>query len=356
MRRIVKIAFLAALTLLPALPLCAQEEREQTPDVKKIVFSHIGDSYGWHITRIGGREIGVPLPVIVRGSGGWRLFSSARLENGASYDGFALAADGKYEGKVVETATGKRPVDLSITKNALAVMVSCTLLLAMVLPVARKYRKGGHRAYGGWAGTMEMVVMDVHDNVIKPCVGPDYRRYSPYLLTAFFFIFLNNLLGLVPIFPAGANVTGNIAVTLVLAVCTFLAVNLFGTKEYAKEVLWPDVPVWLKLPFPLMPAIEIFGVFTKPFALMIRLFANIMAGHAMVLGLTCLIFVTASMGAAMNGLMTGVAVVMTVFMMILELLVAYIQAYVFTMLSAVFIGLSRQKHLQGNSSHEPPSV
>ena len=146
-----------------------------------------------------------------------------------------------------------------------------------------------------------------------------------------------------PFFPGGANITGNIAVTLVLALFTFFTVNLFGNKHYWKEILWPDVPTWLKVPLPLMPAIEIIGMFTKPFSLMVRLFANILAGHFMILGVIAVIFLTAKMGAAVNGGLTVVAVVLGVFMDCLELLVAFIQAYVFTMLSAVFIGLSRPK-------------
>ena len=137
---------------------------------------------------------------------------------------------------------------------------------------------------------MEACILAINDDVIKGCIGKDYKRYAPYLLTAFFFILINNLMGLIPFFPGGANITGNIAVTFVLAICTFLAVNLWGNKEYWKEILWPDVPWWLKAPFPMMPIIEIFGIFTKPFALMIRLFANMMAGHAAILSLISIIF------------------------------------------------------------------
>jgi F-type H+-transporting ATPase subunit a len=193
----------------------------------------------------------------------------------------------------------------------------------------------------GFVAFVEMVVMSIVDDVIKPCIGKNYKRYTPYLLTVFFFIIINNLLGLIPVFPGGANVTGNIAITCVLALCTFIIVNVFGSKEYWKEIFWPDVPWWLKVPVPLMPAIEIVGLFTKPFALMIRLFANILAGHAIVLGLTCIVFLTVGLGVAMNTGMTLLSVIMTIFIDCVELLVAYIQAYVFTMLSAVFIGLSQ---------------
>ena len=218
------------------------------------------------------------------------------------------------------------------------------LLVLLILLCARWYRTHEvmKEAPAGLAALMEPLIMMVNDDIIKSAVGPDYRKYSPYLLTAFFFIFINNLMGIVPFFPGGANVTGNIAVTFILALCTFIAVNLFGDKHYWKDVLWPDVPVFLKLPLPLMPLIEIVGLFTKPFSLMIRLFANILAGHAMILGVVSVIFVTASMAPAINGSMSVIAVIFGVFMDCLELLVAFIQAYVFTMLSSVFIGMSRQ--------------
>lgn len=148
-------------------------------------------------------------------------------------------------------------------------------------------------------------------------------------------------MGLIPIFPGGANVTGNIAITLVLALFTFVIVNIFGTKHYWKDIFWYDVPWWLKVPIPMMPFIEFFGVFTKPFALMIRLFANMLSGHTMLV-LTCLIFISASMGPAINGSLTVASVLFNIFMNLLEVLVAFIQAYVFTMLSAVFIGLTRK--------------
>ena len=150
-------------------------------------------------------------------------------------------------------------------------------------------------------------------------------------------------MGLIPIFPGGANVTGNIAITLVLALFTFVIVNIFGTKHYWKDVFWPDVPWWLKVPIPMMPFIEFFGVFTKPFALMIRLFANIMAGHTIILALTCLIFITVSMGLLVNFGMTIVSVLFCAFMNCLELLVACLQAYIFTLLSANYIGLAKVK-------------
>ena len=324
----------------------ASEQGEEL-DVKQVVLSHIADSYEWHICSVGERHISVPLPVIVRSqSGEWHCFSSSKLHHGHEYEGFSIAEEGAYAGKIVEqTADGEqiRPIDLSITKTVAGLFVNCAVLLLIVLCVARRYRNDQHdtKAKGGLAGVLEMVIESVMDGIIIPCVGPNYRKFAPYLLTAFFFIFINNLMGLIPIFPAGANVTGNIAVTLVLAMATFFAVNIFGTKDYWKEIFWPEVPTWLKVPIPIMPAIEFIGLFTKPFSLMIRLFANIMAGHAIILILTCIVFATAKMGAAVNGAMSAVSVLLSIFMNCLELLVAFLQAFVFTMLSAVFIGAAQ---------------
>lgn len=320
-------------------------------NIKEIIFDHIGDAYEWHVATLGDKHISIPLPVIVYSQEkGLNAFLSSHLHHGHSYEGFHIATEGNYKGKVVETlSTGevKRPMlDLSLTKIAAGIVFNSLLLVTIILCVSRWYRRreASDDAPRGFVGMIEMLIMMVYDGIIKPSVGKDYERYAPYLLTAFFFIFLSNLMGLVPIFPGGANVTGNIAITLVLAICTFLAVNLFGTREYWREVLWPDVPMWMKCPVPLMPVIEIFGLFTKPFALTVRLFANIMAGHSVILALVCIIFVTHSMGALISGSMTVVSVLFTIFMNCLELLVAFIQAYVFTMLSAVFIGMSRVEH------------
>lgn len=331
--------------------LTSAEQEENTVDVKEIVFGHIGDSYEWHITTWGKTHVTIPLPVILYSkTSGWHVFLSSRLkENGGTYEGFYIAPTGEYEGKLVERdAAGRevRPFDISITKVVLALLINSFLLVVIILVVARWYRRHPQdsAAPGGFIGFMEMFIMMVNDDIIKDCVGPKYRKFAPYLLTAFFFIFINNLMGLVPVFPGGANVTGNIAVTMVLAFCTFIAVNLFGTKTYWKDIFWPDVPWWLKVPVPMMPFIEFFGILSKPFALMIRLFANMLAGHMAMLVLTCLVFISATMGPALNGTLTVASVLFNIFMNALEILVAFIQAYVFTMLSAVFIGLAQEEH------------
>lgn len=349
-----KYLILCLLLLLPS-GMKAAENHEETKtgggvDVKEIVFGHTSDAYEWHITTIGDRHISIPLPVILYSERvGWTCFSSAKLEHGhASYNGFYIAKDAPYDGKICEDINGEkvRPVDISITKNVVQLWIVVALMLVIFLYCARwyKHRKPGDESPRGFVGFIEMFVMMINDDVIKNSIGEKhYKFYSPYLLTAFFFIFISNVLGLVPIFPGGANLTGNITITFFLSICTFLAINLFGNKEYWKEIFWPNVPLWLKIPIPMMPVIEFFGILTKPFALMVRLFANMLAGHAIVLSLTCVIFIACSFGAVVGASLSFVSVLMTIFMDCLELLVAFIQAYVFTMLSAVFIGLAHQE-------------
>lgn len=320
-------------------------------DVKGVIFGHIKDSYEWHLTTIGDKHVTISLPVIVYSEkSGWNLFSSGVFHKQEEYNGFRISVSEDNEGKIVELdelGNEHRPlIDISITKNVLAVFINSILLVLLVLYTARWYKRHDvcKEAPGGFVGIMEMLITMLIDDVIKPNVGEGYRRYTPYLLTVFFFIFLSNLMGLLPVFPGGANVTGNIAVTLALALCTFLVVNFMGNKEYYKEIFWPDVPTWLKVPVPLMPLIELFGVFVKPFALTIRLFANILAGHTALLAFVCIIFITMSVNTYIGSGMTVVSVFFTVFMNFLELLVAFIQAFVFTILSSVFIGLSRPEH------------
>ena len=349
MKRLIGILSLLFLMVVPAV---AQEtaQEDETVDVKGIIFGHLKDSYHWHIITLGEKEISLHLPVMLYSKvSGWHFFMSDKLEETDSYDGFRIAEEGAYAGKLVEVlpdGTELKPLDLSLTKVALGVIINALLLCVIVMCTARWYKrhKATDPAPGGFVGLMEYVVAMIVDDVIKPSVGKDYKRYTPLLLTIFFFILLSNIMGLIPIFPAGANVTGNIAITLTLALVTFFTVNVFGNREYWKEILWPDVPVFLKAPVPLLPFIEIIGIFTKPFALTVRLFANITAGHAIILSLTCVIFITAKMGPAIGAPMTVLSVFFMIFMNFLELLVAYIQAYVFTMLSAVFIGLSRPEH------------
>lgn len=330
MRGKLRLIFMALLSLLP-LSLNAAEDGGGL-DMKSYIFGHVGDAYEWHITKVGDTDISIPLPCIVVDDG-LHVFSSKRMQE----HGYTLNEDGK----LVNAATMERPLDLSITKNVLALMINAALLVTLILLCARWYRKHDvlKEKPTGIAALMEPVVMFVESDLIRDVIGPGYRKYAPYLMTAFFFILINNLMGIFPFFPGGANTTGNIAITLVLAVFTFVMVNLFGTKKYFKEIFWPEVPVFLKA-VPLMPIIEIIGVFTKPFSLMIRLFANTLGGHIMILSMVGLIFISASMGAFVNGAFSVVALLLGVFLDCLEILVAFIQAYVFTLLSAVFISLA----------------
>lgn len=330
MRGKLKFIFASLLAFLPLTLSAAGEEGGL--DMQSYIFGHVGDAYEWHITKVDDTDISIPLPCIVIDDG-LHVFSSERMAE----HGYTLNEDGK----LVNASTMERPLDLSITKNVLALMINAALLVGLILGCARWYRKHDvlKEKPKGLVALMEPVIMFVESDLVKDVIGPGYRKFSPYLMTAFFFILINNLMGIFPFFPGGANTTGNIAITLVLAVFTFIMVNLFGTKKYFKEIFWPEVPVFLKA-VPLMPIIEIIGVFTKPFSLMIRLFANTLGGHIMILSMVGLIFISASMGAFVNGAFSVVALLLGVFLDCLEILVAFIQAYVFTLLSAVFISLA----------------
>ena len=325
------------------------EEEPGKVDVKEIVLGHLSDAYDWHITTWNGHHISIPLPVIVKGeNSGWHIFCSSKLAHGESYEGFYI--DHEKNGKIYEKLPNGevvRPYDFSITKNVVQIWITVFLMLLIFIGSARWYRnkQPGDDAPRGFVGLIEMFVMMVNDDIIKPSIGEHkYKKFAPYLLTAFFFIFITNLLGLIPIFPGGANVTGNITITFFLAFCTLLVVNFSGNKEYWKEIFWPEVPTWLKAPIPMMPVIELFGIFTKPFALMVRLFANILGGHAIILSLTCVIFITWQISAVIGTSFSVISFALMIFMDCLELLVAFIQAYVFTMLSSIFIGLALPEH------------
>ncbi len=345
------ICFLLALVL--AVPASAADKDGGKLNTSQIVIGHIKDSYDWHVTDIGDKHIVINLPVIVRSSTGWHVFSTAKFAEEADAKGYrkgpfnlAIASQGEHAGKIVELQGNQEvlPLDISITKTVTVLFINSVLLILCILLPARWYRrhKSSDPAPGGFTGLMEMLVSWVEDNVVKPGVGEGYEKYSPYLLTCFFFIFISNLMGVIPFPPGGGNLTGNIACTFFLALCTFIITQFSGTKHYWKDIFWPEVPLALKA-FPLIPIIEFVGIFTKPFALMIRLFANMMAGHAIALSLTSIIFVVASMGLGVAVGMSSLSVLMSIFMMCLELLVCFIQSMVFTMLSATFIGLARVK-------------
>ena len=318
-------------------------------DPKEIIFEHLGDRYGWEVPF--DHHHSIPLPIIVIGTDGLHCFSSARVEHGQAYkDGnvtFRIAGeDSEYAGKVVEIAAdGKeiKPLDFSITKNVCALFICVFIVAGIMLWLATFLRKHPYKAPRKGLGGVEACVTFIYNGAVKSTPGPNARRFAPYLLTVFFFILVMNLTGLVVIFPGGANLTGNIAVTLVLAVCTFFVTNVFANKHYWKEILWPDVPLWLKCPLPIMPVIEIFGMFTKPAALTVRLFANMMGGHMIVITLTLLIFIFSAINPVAGGASTVVSLIFSIFMLLIDVLVSFIQAYVFTLLSAIFIGLANEE-------------
>lgn len=318
----------------------ATGEGEKEPfHPKEVIFEHLGDEYGWDIF-----DFHLSLPVIVRDElGNWHFFGSHRLKNGGNYQGFYLAENGQNAGKVVGLDTqGKeyRPLDLSVTKNVFSLLVCALLVCWLLFPLVKWYKKRPDDAPRGIRGVVEAAVEMLYRDVIVSVLGKDARRFAPYLLTVFFFILVANLLGLIVVFPGGTNLMGNISLTLVLSLCTFVVVNLSGRKKYWKEIFWPDVPWWLKFPIPMMPVIELFGVLTKPVALMIRLFANMMGGHLITLVLISLIFIFSAWGIAAAAGTTLIAVVFAVFMGLIDVLICFIQAYVFFMLSTIFISLA----------------
>ena len=343
--------FLMLLLFLAAMPSVAAGQDKGGIDFQGILWGHIKDSYEWHVTNIGDKPIVINLPVIVNSSTGWHVFSSSEFAEEKDAKGNRPGPYGLYisgskdnENKICEQVNGAevRPFDISITKTVAVLFIDAIILLLCILIPARWCRK--HKpsdpAPRGFVGLMHMFVMYVYDEVVKPSLGKEADKYGPYLLTCFFFIFVANIMGVVPFPPGGGNLTGNIACPFFLALCTFLITNLTGTKEYWKEIFWPEVPTWLKVPVPLMPFLELFGIFTKPLALTIRLFANMMAGHAIALSFACIIFIMFGVNAFAGSAMTVVSVLMSVFMMLLEVLVCFIQALVFTMLSAVFISMA----------------
>ena len=334
------------------------EAAEEEFNATEYILEHVADSHDWHIlTTKDGQHVSVPLPVIIYSKhSGLHTFSSKKIAHGHSYKGFRMG-QGTIEvinkkGETVEKSMKEKiievdeygemveaglPLDFSITKNVFMMMLSVIILLWVFLSLARSYKKRGISEPKGLSGFIEPVIVFIEEDVAIPNIGEEkYARYMPYLLTVFFFILLNNLMGLIPFFPFGANVTGNIAVTLVLAVFTFIITTFSGNRSYWQHIFnTPGVPVWLA---PIMIPVEIIGMFTKPFALMIRLFANITAGHIIVLSLISMIFIFKALFMAVPSL------VMVLFMDFIELLVAFLQAYIFTLLSALFIGLAMPEH------------
>uniref|UniRef100_UPI00404AEC4D F0F1 ATP synthase subunit A n=1 Tax=Flavobacterium sp. TaxID=239 RepID=UPI00404AEC4D len=318
-----------------------------------LINSHIGDSHEFHIADWNGHPITFNLPVILWTNSGLKVFSSAQFhhdnsgEHPITIDGETLVrykdviyyAD-KYEAFTSDEEKSPfnfeaRPLDFSITKNVFSMLMSVIILFLLFTSVAKSYNKN-QRAPKGLAGFLEPLVLFVRDDIAIPNIGKkNYAKFMPYLLTVFFFIWINNLIGLIPFFPFSSNLTGNIYFTFVLAFITFLITSFSANKYYWSHILTPPVP---KALYPIMIPVEIIGMFTKPFALMIRLFANITAGHIIILSLISLIYIFKTPA------ISPVSGAFVLFMSVLEMLVAALQAYVFTLLSALFIGQAVEEH------------
>jgi len=298
----------------------------------EMITHHIMDSHDWHFFSIGHHHYSIPLPVILYSTTkGIVMFSSSEFHNETStYGDYHL----DHENKIHSSNHEEKVYDFSITKNVASLFISAILLLVIFTTIGSSYKKGSASAPKGIQSFFEPIIVFIRDDVARNIIGEKhYKRYLPYLLTVFFFIWFNNMLGLI---PGGANLTGNIAVTMVLAVITFLITSFSGNKYYWGHIFnTPGVPLALK---PLIVPIEIVGMFTKPFSLMVRLFANITAGHIIILSLIGLIFIFKSVFTSL------ISLPFAIFMSFLELFVAILQAYIFTLLSAMYFSAAVEEH------------
>lgn len=337
-----KHIFLAVLLLFSTVFTFANEdvaEREAAFDPKEFALHHVQDAHSWSIFDV----IHINLPCIVYNeTDGLQFFMYNSHEPIGAYVG-------DHHGGLTRT-DGAPFIDFSITKNVFTMLLGAIILIVVLISVANTY-KTNKGAPKGVQSLLEPIFVFLRDDVAKAGIGPKYEKFLPYISTIFFFVLINNLLGLIPVFPGGANVTGNIAVTLVLALVAFIVINISGNKDYWLHIVNPDVPFLVK--FILIP-VEFLGIFIKPISLMIRLFANIFAGHVIVLSLISLIFVFGKAGQSVGGSVAGavIAVPFTLFISVIEVLVAFIQAYIFANLTSVFIGLAVAEHAHhGEEAH-----
>ncbi len=320
-------------------------------DAGAMIIDHVIDAHEWHLFSIGDKHYSIYLPVILYYNQNFYFFSSRRFDHGyKSYKGFKIESEGPHKGKIVRTIDGtmktdhdaSRPLDFSITKHVVVLFFSIIMLIVIFLTIAKKYKRHPNEPPSGFQSLIEPLIIFIRDDVAKSAIGQEkFEKYTPYLLTLFFFIFFNNLLGLIPIFPGGANFTGDITVAMTLALFTFIITQIIGTKTYWVHIFnTPGVPWYMKFPIPLMPIIEVASMFIKPFVLMVRLFANITAGHLIVLGFISLIIILGQINMLIGYSITIVSVPLAVFMSLVELIVAFIQAYVFTLLTALYFGVA----------------
>ncbi|WP_234735482.1 F0F1 ATP synthase subunit A [Tellurirhabdus bombi] len=352
MRSLIYKFFLIILVFMSSLGVsqAQHEEHHETKGEQKkfnvgdMIMHHIKDDHGWEFAH----GVTLPLPVILYSEDrGLEVFSSAKLAHGAVYNDYKLE-----HGKIHRLTAGGQEdhsvhvYNFSITKNVASLLLSAVILIVVFFSVRNGYEQNKGKAPSGIQSFLEPIILFVRDEIAKPNLGPKYERYLPYLLTLFFFILVNNLLGLL---PGAANLTGNITVTMVLAVITALITNFSGNKHYWGHIVKPTGVPFLLLP--VIVPVEIVGIIVKPISLMIRLFANITAGHIIILSLLGLIFIAQNLGGTGTG--WGVSLIVapfTVFMNLIELLVAFLQSFIFTLLSAMYIGSAVEEHHHGGGS------
>ena len=321
--------------------------KEEKLDPAKLIMDHIKDAHEWHFATIGETHVTLPLPVILYSpTKGLSMFSSSNFHHGHSdHNGYRLV-NGE-----IQAVDGSKVYDFSITKNVVQMFLAVLTLILLMLGIAKKYKKGigVTSAPTGWQNAVEPVITFVRDEVAKPNLGHKWKKYFPYLLTLFFFILINNLFGLL---PGAANVTGNISFTLVLAVISLIVILASTNGHFWGHMLWPPgVPFFAKV---ILIPIELASLFIKPAALMIRLFANMVAGHIIILSFVSLIFIFTAMAKVAGIGFAPVSIAFTVFIYLIEILVAFIQAFIFTNLTAVFIGQAFEgSHDDVDGHHDP---
>ena len=360
-----------------------KEKQENTKkfDANEVIFGHVLDAHQFHFLSYKGSDgqlhhVGIPLPVILYSpQKGFSVFSSGKFHHGEEVHNGYLLVTAEYKEHLIESGYSKADVeklrnetiiavdensiplqnvkvyDFSLTRNVVQMFIALALLVWLLLSVAKRYREqGSGKAPKGMQNLIEVLVTFIRDEVGKPNLGRRYQKYMPYLLTVFFFILINNLVALI---PGTANVAGNIAFTLVLGVISFVVIIFSSNKHYWGHIFNPPVPVGVK---PIMIPVEILGIFTKPFALIIRLFANMIAGHIIIICLISLIFIFGNLSAGVGWGFSPVSIAFTVFIYFIEILVAFIQAYIFANLTAVFVGQAFEGSHDDVDHHEDPVI
>jgi F-type H+-transporting ATPase subunit a len=327
------------------------EKKKGAFDAYEVIFGHVLDAHQFHFLTYKGKDgeehhVSIPLPVILYSpQKGLSVFMSSEFHHGEhEVDGYRLVGS-----KIVPVDQGVKVYDFSMTRNVVQMLLSLLILVLIMIGISKKYKQGigTTKAPTGFQNAVEPVITFIRDEVAKPNLGHKYEKYLPYLLTVFFFILINTLLGLL---PGSANVTGNIAFTAVLGVISFLVITFSANKHYWGHIFNPPVPGGVK---PIMVIVEFLSIFTKPFALIIRLFANILAGHIVIICLVSLIFVFGGLSRGIGWGFSPISIAFTVFIYLIELLIAFIQAFIFANLTAVFIGQAIEETQHGDDHNSP---